>query len=318
MANALFVDVSSFQHPGLFNWPSYRAWSMAADGISRLLLRADQGVGVKDSAIEQFWAAAIGVGIDELLVYHYAYPNLHPGTSGAAAEAASLEQVIGKRLRAHDKVMLDLEQNESSAWAVAFGQQMATWHPTSSKPVLYDSLSHVATYLNSPQLPALFDLALADWTLDPNSRPKAPTPWPGYAWLQYTDRLTAPWYPGPVDANVFLGKDIPMDPSYVLQPDGSWLPNTPDARYQHKVSGWILESLKAVINPERISVVLGWPTEDAHHDPDGRWRQTFQHLVASQNDSVEFQIEFEPLPTAGPTGTAKLVITDTSITAVMA
>lgn len=233
--NALFVDFSSFQNPVLFNWLGYKAWSAAADGISRICLRDDQGVGVKDSAFEQFWSGAIANGIDEIFVYHYAYPNLHPGPAGAVQEAQSMEQVIGSRLRARDKVMLDLEQNEYSVWAIAFGQEMLKWHPTASKPVLYDSLAHIKQFLQDPQLAVIFDLAMADWTYDPNSRPAAPYPWQAYAWLQYTDRLTADWYSGGAfDANVFLGEEIMSVPTgWTDDPATETLtaPNGQSARY---------------------------------------------------------------------------------------
>lgn len=205
----LFIDVSSFQNPADLLWDQYRMASAAGDGISRILLRIDQGVGVKDSAVEVFWAAAVANGIDSIGFYHYAYPNLHPGITGAQAEAQSMEQLVGARLRPNDFIMLDLEQNESSAWALYFGLEMQKWHPVNTKPVVYDSLSRIAAYLTDPALVAVYDLAIADWTFDPNSRPAAPAPWPSYRWLQYTDRLTAPWYTGgPVDANVYTGEIV--------------------------------------------------------------------------------------------------------------
>lgn len=216
MPNALFADISSWQNPSQVDWPQYKAWSAQGDGISRILLRDDQGIGIKDSAFEQFWSGAVGAGIDEIFLYHYAYPNLHPGAAGAVAEAQSMEQIVGGRLRSRDKVMLDLEQNESASWALAFGQELVKWHPTASRPVLYDSLSHIQQYLSDPALPAIYDLGLAAWTFDPNARPQAPTPWPSYLWLQYSDRLVVPGLPGVVDANVFLGGDfmVPSGPFY--------------------------------------------------------------------------------------------------------
>lgn len=214
MSNALFVDISSWQNPVQVDWLAYKTWSAQGDGISRILFRDDQGIGVVDSAFEQFWAAALRVGIDEIFVYHYAYPNMHPGAAGAAAEAQSMESVVGSRLRPRDKVMLDLEQNESSGWAIAFGQELLKWHPTASRPVIYDSLSHIQQFLTDPQLAQIYDLGLAAWTFDPNSRPKAPAPWTSYTWLQYSDRLVVPGIPGVVDANVFLGGDfmVPQGP----------------------------------------------------------------------------------------------------------
>lgn len=206
MGNALFVDISSWQNASQIDWAAYKIWSESGDGVSRILLRSDQGVNNKDTTFDQDWNNAVAAGVDEVFVYHYAYPNLN----GAVAEAQSMEAIVGGRLRARDKVMLDLEQNESSAWALAFGQEMARWHPTGSKPVIYDSLSHIQTYLTDPALAGIFDLAVADWTFDPNSRPPAPHPWTGYAWLQYTDRLSVSGMPGVVDSNVLIGGDFIM------------------------------------------------------------------------------------------------------------
>lgn len=209
----MFIDVSSFQNPADLDWQQYKAASAAGDGISRILLRIDQGVGVKDSAVEVFWSEAVAHGIDSIGFYHYAYPNLHPGIAGAQAEAQSMEQLVGSRLRPNDFIMLDLEQNESSAWALYFGLELQKWHPVNSKPVVYDSLSRIAAYLTDPALVAIYDLAVADWTNDPASRPQAPAPWPGYRWLQFTDKLTAPWYTGgPIDANVFTGVETMFIP----------------------------------------------------------------------------------------------------------
>src|SRR5690348_5154664 len=216
MSNALFVDISSWQGTAI-DWQTYKAWSASGDGISRVLLRSDQGEQDEDSTFEADWSNAVAAGIDEIFVYHYAYPNLHPGAAGAVAEAQSMERILGGRLRANDKVMLDLEQNESSAWALAFGQEMQRWHPTASKPVLYDALAHVQAVLTDPALPAIFDLALADWTFDPSSRPSAPAPWPRYVWLQFSDKLAVPGMPGVVDANVFLRGApvaVPQGPFY--------------------------------------------------------------------------------------------------------
>lgn len=299
MGNALFVDISSWNNPALVNWPVYKAWSASGDGISRVLLRDDQGVGVPDSAFEQFWAGATGVGIDEIFVYHYAYPNLHPGPAGAVAEAQSMEQVVGHRLRTNDKVMLDLEQNESGAWAIAFGQQMQLWHPTASKPALYDSLSHIQQFLTDPALPTIYDLALADWTFDPNSRPQAPAPWPGYVWLQFSDRLSVPGMPGSLDANVFLGGvPVPLGPFYDVKigttpglPNGTTLTQIADAL------GISVASLKA-IQPKR-------------------WADNYDPNFPGAIDGQQVTVPGWQQPAPPPTGTAELVIDKTSIRAVI-
>lgn len=246
--NPLFVDISSWNGATPINWQAYKAWSAAGDGISRVLLRDDQGVGDPDSSFEIYWAGALAAGIDEIFVYHYAYPNLHPGAAGAVEEAQSMEQVIGHRLRPNDKVMLDLEQNEDSAWAIAFGEQMLSWHPTASKPVIYDSLAHIQQFLTDPQLALIFDLGLADWTFDPNSRPACPAPWPRYAWLQFTDRLAVPGMPGTVDANVFLGGVmIPQGPFYWVTVGQSPVPSGLTLNALSQQFGLPVDDLTAVI-----------------------------------------------------------------------
>ncbi len=204
MSNALLADISSWQ-PVQINWPAYVAWSRTGDGTARVIMRASQGVGVPDAHFETYWHGAIAAGVAVIGVYHYAYPNLHPGSSGAIAEANYLHRVVGSRLRKQDFLMLDYEQNVAEAtaeWALAFLEQ--TEKNFGRRPRIYSYQAFIAAKLQNARL-ARYPLVYARWTYDANSRPPAPRPWTSYEFLQYTDKGSVPGIPGRVDVNVFIG-----------------------------------------------------------------------------------------------------------------
>lgn len=201
----LFADVSELQ--GSIGFGAYYNWAKQWDGRARILMRSSQGVGDPDALFEQYWSTARAVGIDCIGIYHYAYPNLHPGSAGAQQEADYFASVVGNRLGPNDWLMLDLEQNEQGSWALAFGQRLWAYYPQT--PIwLYDSLSHIQTYFIDPALAALFLLNVADWTLDPNARPICPAPWASYVSVQFSDKYDVPGI-GPCDCNVWLGAPAP-------------------------------------------------------------------------------------------------------------
>src|SRR5579885_276629 len=159
-----FADLSGWNRPAAeIDWSQYVAWSAHGDGLARLLLKSSEGVGAKDKNFEGYWSRAVLEGVHILAPYHYARPDLQPGTSGAQQEARYFASVIGSRLRANDRLMLDLEQNESGAWAKAFGLELRQLLPRAPKPVLYDSLAHIQQFLQDAELPDIFDLAIAAW-----------------------------------------------------------------------------------------------------------------------------------------------------------
>lgn len=204
MSNALFADISSWQ-PAEINWPAYVAWSRSGDGIARVILRSSQGVGAPDPHFEAYWHGAIAAGVEVIGVYHYAYPNLQPGTSGAVSEANYLHQVVGARLRDQDFLMLDYEQNVPQAtaeWALAFLEQ--TENNFGRLPKIYSYHSFIVEKLQDTRL-ARYPLIYALWTFDPSSRPAAPHPWADYEFLQYTDKGSVPGIAGRVDINVLTG-----------------------------------------------------------------------------------------------------------------
>jgi GH25 family lysozyme M1 (1,4-beta-N-acetylmuramidase) len=214
MKETRLADISSWQ-PTQIDWPAYAEWSSRIyddDGNvighdprqSKIILRASQGVGDPDQDFEVFWKAAVAAGIYTIGVYHYAYPNLQPGSAGAIAEANYFNSVVGRRLRAQDFLMLDYEQNVSEAtagWALTWLQQ--TEKNFGRLPKIYSYQSFIAEKLQDARL-TRYPLVYARWTFDPNSRPPAPPPWASYEILQYSDKGVVPGIPGNVDVDVFI------------------------------------------------------------------------------------------------------------------
>lgn len=188
MPNALFADISGFQNPTI--GPSYWPWSSAGDGVSRLICKASEGVGFQDKNFAGYWQQAIAAGAGMIFPYHYARPDLNPGTAGAANEARWFAQVLQGRLGAQDRAMLDLEQNESLAWAHAFHDALVANRPLKNKPVLYDSVSHFLQFFAADlSLAAKYDCALAAYPPQMQAPPAAPPGW-NLLWWQFTDNDT--------------------------------------------------------------------------------------------------------------------------------
>lgn len=201
-----FVDMSGFQTTNI-DWATYRKWSAQVDGISRVAIKATEGVGFTDPHFQLYRQSAIDAGIDVLLLYHFGRPDL--GNS-ASSEANFMRDVVGN-VRDSDILALDYEVSSplaTAAWAYEWlVQQEAN---VGKIPAIYASTSYIQEKL---QLNALnhFTLWLANWQYTPNERPACPWPWSQYEYLQYTDRaINIPGIPGTVDANIFLGVNPPM------------------------------------------------------------------------------------------------------------
>jgi GH25 family lysozyme M1 (1,4-beta-N-acetylmuramidase) len=237
MPDTLLADISSFQT--VSDWNAYAAWSRQTDGIARVIMRASQGVGEPDASFDQFWSGALASGMDIIVPYHYAYPNLHPGAAGAALEAQYFVTVVGNRLRPQDFVMLDLEQNEDNLWARAFHDALPA-ALLQVKPVLYDSVSNFNQFFAADMtLAGMFDAVLAAWPVNGvlGSPPSTPPGWT-VRWWQYTDNIAphiitpVPGVSFPVDVNMWLGGTMLQltDPDvatyFMANPDpvvGGWL-----------------------------------------------------------------------------------------------
>ena len=300
MSSNLFADISSYQT--VSSWQAYANWS------SRVLLKASEGVGFKDSKFESFWSGASAQAL-EVGIYHYARPDLNPGAAGAGNEARWFTSVIGMRIT-EALCMLDFEQNESAAWAHAWHDAIA-W-PSGVKPVIYDSVSHFNQFFAGDlSLAQKFDCALASWHSLEQGPPAPPPGWM-MMWWQYADNEQVPGI-GKCDANLWLGGGPPM--TYTKQLDGSILCDN-----GNKVEGWIAAHLEAAI-PDlgNWPFLLGRAKENNHQEGD-TWLQAFEKGVISQNAQDFNTYGWQPpaAPPSPPTGTAKLIIDETSIRAVIA
>jgi lysozyme len=286
---AYCVDVSKFQ--GSIDWVAYHAWSQktSPDGKSHVIMRASQDVVTLDSEFERNWAGAVAAGVDEITVYHYCYPQ----DDSAASEAAWFNKVVGTRLRAQDRYMIDFEETApaaNSAWLLAMCQEMTTL--TGRRPIIYANLNEVKTRLQDPALSA-YSLNLADWTYDPNTLPACPAPFTSMLFVQYSDKGTVPGISGPVDLDVFLGGAKTVAAPYVVQSDGSWVASNGGHTW-----GWILDCARnSLANPNDVNLfarVFGLPMTSQIKTADGYWQQTFSNIVVRVNQQNQSDFSFLP------------------------
>jgi len=200
-----FVDISAFQ--GNIDFVAYRKWAASFDGIARIAIKATEGTGFIDPNFATNRAKALDAGIDVLLLYHFARPDLG---NNASAEANFMQSTIGN-VRDSDLVVLDYEVSSPQAnasWAYAWlSQQEANY---GKLPGIYAASAYIQQRLNDPRL-TKYPLWLANWQFSPDARPPVPPPWTSYEFVQYTDKATnVPGIAGTVDANIFLGGNTPM------------------------------------------------------------------------------------------------------------
>jgi GH25 family lysozyme M1 (1,4-beta-N-acetylmuramidase) len=249
-----FVDVSSFQ--GNIDFMAYAAWSRQWDGIARMAVKATEGTGFIDPHFQLYRQSAIDAGVDVLLLYHFARPDLN----SAVAEANFMHSVVGG-IRDSDLLILDYEQNTNLATATWAFTWLATQEANYGKlPGIYASTAYIRENLQLNSL-SRFKLWLADWRFTPDERPPVPFPWSSYEFVQFTDKATnVPGVPGVVDCNIFLGKETPM----------SQVP-----------SGWSDDgtTLKA---PDGTPVTLGFRDHilNSNWDPNNIPLEQVQHLTA--------------------------------------
>lgn len=202
MTVAQFVDISVF-NPITIDWAVYKAWSAAIDGISRVAMRSSYGVGFVDAHLDRFRHDALAAGIDQIIFYHYSYPQFN----FPEAEADWQRRVVGA-IRPQDMMRLDYEENAGqadSAWALGWLERQSQNY---GKPAgIYASSFYIENRLQDVRL-AKFPLWLANWQYTPNERPPCPSPWATYQFVQYSDRASVPGIPGLVDADIYAGGTI--------------------------------------------------------------------------------------------------------------
>jgi hypothetical protein len=201
----VFVDVSQFQ-PVNIDWKAYKAWSTQGDGVSRVAIRSSYGVGYTDVHFRSYRDGALAAGIDQILYYHYSYPQIN----SAIDEAKSQHSIVGA-VRPQDLLILDFEENVPQAnaeWAYEWLAQQEDSYD-GKLPGIYASSSYIAQRLSDTRL-AKYLLWEANWQFTPDERPPVPYPWKTRSFLQYADNATnVPGIPGVVDCNIYLGVSKP-------------------------------------------------------------------------------------------------------------
>lgn len=190
-----YVDISQFQYG--IDWQKYKAWASQWDGISRVALRSSYGVGYEDAHYKEHRIGAEQAGIDVILHYHYAYPQLN----SAEQESTWQAKVIGS-IREQDLIMLDLEESSNTAqWALDWLQKQEAAYKR--LPYIYANHAYVWNNLQDIRL-ARYPLILAHWHT--KDIPACPLPYARFSALQRADdaKNIPGMLPGAIDLNVWL------------------------------------------------------------------------------------------------------------------
>lgn len=193
-----YVDISEFQSEPI-DWPMYKAWSSQWDNVSRVALRASYGTGYTDKLYEAHRANAEKAGIDQIIHYHYAYPQFVQNTP--QNESAWHSKVIGT-LRQNDLSMLDIEElvpQANSDWCLEFLQAQEKQY--NRVPLIYAGQAYAEARLQDIRL-ARYKLVLAHWKVA--ELPACPLPWFKYQALQISDSATVPGFSTKVDLDMWF------------------------------------------------------------------------------------------------------------------
>lgn len=250
-----YVDISSWQSANI-DWQAYKEWSAKGDGISRVAIRASFGSGFTDTTFAVNRQGALEAGIDSIIFYHYAYPNLN----SASIESTWFRSVVGS-IREADLLMLDFEEDvpqAGAAWAYAWLINVQAAYPKNTVAI-YSYPDFIARRLQSTQL-TKFPLIYAKWTFDPNARPAAPYPWHDYLAVQYSDKASnIPGFHENVDADVYVGPEIITQKLPVVQP----APTDPFI-LQAALDAWRSSSFVSY-QPETTGIGKAWLDEYITH-----------------------------------------------------
>jgi GH25 family lysozyme M1 (1,4-beta-N-acetylmuramidase) len=268
----LGVDVSNHQGSGI-NWASVKsagytfAWAKATEGLNFT---------DADFPINEANAKSAGVLIG---AYHFAHPDVNPGTAGADAEAAYFWNVAKNYIQSGGGYlvpMLDAEvaspgaQSAVSIWINQWCQDMVNYGTANGiaiKPVVYTYQSWASSYCNSTvtQWPL--------WMASPNGQnpqtgaPNGTTPWPTWALWQY-GQATVSGVSGAVDVDVFNGTgasfssafvitNINNPPSITTQPVNTTVTLGSNATFTVAVTGTPVPTLQWKFNNTNIASATG-------------------------------------------------------------
>ena len=208
-----YIDISSFE-PENIDYSLYLPWSEQGDGVSRICLRVDQGVGVPDSLYQAHYSKAVSAGVQQIIHYHFAYPWLHPEYAGAQAEVDAFKGFLGTRLRDNDLLMLDAEDVKGASgpagWYFDFLHILSgNLGLPAERCTIYSYLAYIQAHLQDARL-AGFPLIFARYGA--GMHPPCPAPWSSYMALQYTASGHVPGVPEAVDVDVFYAPVAPPPP----------------------------------------------------------------------------------------------------------
>lgn len=202
------VDVSSYQHGTSLDWAKVQA-----AGQDFAFVKATEGTGYTNSYFAPDWA-----GLRQLCMargaYHFARPNLIPGS--AAAQARYFVQVVGLT---HEPgalaPMFDMEDAGGLTPAL-----LVTWSHTwldtvqaltGRKPIIYTYAYFWQTAMGDSQEFTGYPLFLADYhdlTGTTAPRPGMPGGWATWTFWQYSDAGNVPGISGPVDMDRYNGSSV--------------------------------------------------------------------------------------------------------------
>lgn len=198
-----YVDLSEHNNPDV-DWLKYKEWSSQFDGVSRVALRSSYGTGYTDKNYLNYRAGAEKAGIDQIIHYHYSYPQFN-----APEKEADWQKSVVGTVRPNDLCMLDAEEQVAQAtwqWYLQWLEEQEKNYThvlgTSYKPVIYANQSYIQSRLQALGL-IRYSLILAKW--NNATMPASPMPWPSYSAIQLMDNeQNIPGIPGKVDLDLWL------------------------------------------------------------------------------------------------------------------
>ncbi len=202
------VDVSSYQHGTSLDWAKVQA-----AGQDFAFVKATEGTGYTNSYFAPDWAGLRQLGMARG-AYHFARPNLIPGS--AAAQARYFVQVVG--LTHEPGALAPLFDMEDAGGLTP--AQLVTWSHTwldtvqaltGRKPIIYTYAYFWQTAMGDSQEFTAYPLFLADYhdlTGTTTPRPGMPGGWATWTFWQYSDAGNVPGISGPVDMDRYNGSSV--------------------------------------------------------------------------------------------------------------
>jgi len=207
------VDVSDYQ--GTINWVNVKN-----AGVSFAWAKATEGAFSNENTFtnNQNNAAAAGVYIG---AYHFAHPELHPGTSGAQQEAQHFWFVSRNWIKTGGTRMQPMVDMESDLTGFGFtktslSQWVNDWcnylvavartNGVTVKPIIYTGASYASTWMNTTVTNHPIWMASYPSSPDPQTgHPSGTNPWTMWNFWQYTGSNTVAGATHGWDGDVYNG-----------------------------------------------------------------------------------------------------------------